>query len=259
MKHTYYILSLLLINLVACGGGSPSAPQPELGTPTLPADLNAHLINITHNKNGLEIGGPSGTAKLIYKHVDSLDNLVSSQSTAWAEHTDTYKFAENKTGKVIINDATDLTAVQDASYDFVFASHVLEHIANPIKALLEWKRAIIPGGYIILILPNKEFTFDHKRNITPFSTILAQYEKGAGEDDLPSLDEILALHDLSMDPPAGTLEQFKARSLKNIENRCLHHFVYSPELLDKIRVYIGGKFIRTFTDGINIWYIFQKI
>jgi SAM-dependent methyltransferase len=40
-------------------------------------------------------------------------------------------------------------------YDFCFASHVLEHIANPLKALQGWIRIVKPGGHIILVLPEK--------------------------------------------------------------------------------------------------------
>ena len=38
-------------------------------------------------------------------------------------------------------------------------------------------------------------------------------------------------HDLSMDTPAGTFEQFRERLMKNYENRCLHHHVFDLEVL----------------------------
>ncbi|HWZ24924.1 MAG TPA: hypothetical protein VN037_06550 [Verrucomicrobiae bacterium] len=56
--------------------------------------------------------------------------------------------------------------------------------------------------------------------------MLEDYERDIGEKDETHLNEILDLHDLSRDPPAGTPEQFRARSLLNIENRCLHHHVF---------------------------------
>jgi hypothetical protein len=37
-----------------------------------------------------------------------------------------------------------------------------------------------------------------------------------------------------MDPPAGTPEQFRARSLKNFENRCLHHHVFDAALIREV-------------------------
>jgi len=79
-----------------------------------------------------------------------------------------------------------------------------------------------------------------------------------GEDDLSTLPEILKLHDLSMDPPAGNFEQFTKRSLNNYENRCLHHYVYSPNLLKEICDYLKCKFIFTITNDADIWFIMQK-
>ena len=41
----------------------------------------------------------------------------------------------------------------DATYDFVFASHVLEHISNDGKALSEIRRILKPNGIAILPVP----------------------------------------------------------------------------------------------------------
>ena len=57
------------------------------------------------------------------------------------------------------------------------------------------------------------------------------------------LEEILELHDLSLDKRAGTFEQFKNRSFKNSENRCLHHHVFDPKLIEKISSYMGLKIV----------------
>ena len=41
----------------------------------------------------------------------------------------------------------------DNAYDFVFASHVLEHVQNDFKALSEVRRILKPGGVAILPVP----------------------------------------------------------------------------------------------------------
>lgn len=41
----------------------------------------------------------------------------------------------------------------DASYDLVFASHVLEHVLDDIKAIREVRRILRPGGIAILPVP----------------------------------------------------------------------------------------------------------
>jgi hypothetical protein len=56
---------------------------------------------------------------------------------------------------------------------------------------------------------------------------------------LSHLEEILATHDLSMDLAAGGLESFRARSLRNEENRALHQHVFDPPLIREILCHVG--------------------
>lgn len=42
---------------------------------------------------------------------------------------------------------------KDASYDFIFASHVLEHIADDRRAIMEIRRVVKPNGLAILPVP----------------------------------------------------------------------------------------------------------
>jgi len=51
-------------------------------------------------------------------------------------------------------------------------------------------------------------------------------ERRTDERDLTHLPEILELHDLGLDPAAGTKHNFHQRSLRNFENRSLHHHVF---------------------------------
>ena len=221
--------------------------------------LNALLENITANKVGLEIGGPSeATGEVIYKNAKSVDNVIFSKETVWSTHDTEYKYYDGKAGKLIINDAVNITDVLTATYDFIFSSHSLEHIANPLKALHEWVRIVKHGGHLILVLPEKTMTFDHNRSISSFSTLLSQYEKNVDEDCLDTVEEILENHDLTMDLAAGNMGQFTKRSFDNFNNRCLHHYVYSPDLLKEICNYLKCEFIYTITYGMHIWFIMKK-
>lgn len=49
-------------------------------------------------------------------------------------------------------DATRL-ACADASFDRLIATHVLEHIPDPVKVITEWNRVVRKGGVISLVLP----------------------------------------------------------------------------------------------------------
>lgn len=212
------------------------------------------IKNIVFGKNGVEIGGPSDfTGPIIYANVSNIDNVVFKMNTVWYDNKHYNK------GKIIINDAINLVDIKDNTYDFVFASHILEHVANPLKAVEEFIRIIKDDGYIIIVVPEKSVCFDHKREYTKFSTLLSQFEKNVGEDDLSTLPEILRNHDLSLDPLAGNFENFTKRCLNNYENRCMHHYVYNYDLLMDIKDYFKCQYIYKETESINIWFIMKKI
>lgn len=190
-------------------------------------------------KRGLEVGGPSGIFRPggvlpIYEMVGALDGCNFGEQTVWEgklERGGRFEFLPGRApGRQFVSEATALADIADAQYDFVASSHCLEHVANPLKALREWRRVIRAGGTLLLIVPDPRKIFDHRRPVTAFSHLVQDYERDVGEDDLTHFDEIMELHDLAMDPAAGTMEQFRARSRENQRNRCFHQHVFSPEL-----------------------------
>jgi len=60
--------------------------------------------------------------------------------------------------------------------DFVISSHVIEHFYDPIATVLEWLRVVRPGGYVFIIAPHKERTFDVDRPRTPLSELIDRHE-----------------------------------------------------------------------------------
>ncbi|MDQ2718995.1 MAG: class I SAM-dependent methyltransferase [Bacteroidota bacterium] len=206
------------------------------------------------NKSGLEIGGPSNIFSAnnylpVYPFVQSLDGVNFSNKTIWEgeiKQGNNYLY-DGKKGFQFIAEGTDLQQIKDNIYDFVLSCNNLEHIANPVKALLEWKRLIKPGGTIILLLPRKESNFDHLRKVTSFEHIKKDFENNTAEDDLTHFKEILELHDLKRDPHAGSFENFKKRSQHNFENRSLHHHVFDIALLTEMIKFIGMKVSKTYS------------
>ncbi len=195
-------------------------------------------------KNGLEIGGPSGlfrrgNALPVYEEIGGLDNCDFSKSTVWAKHTEAFLFDTRKApGNTLFCDGSALVDVPDSTYDILLSCHNLEHFANPVRALKEWQRVLKPDGALVLVLPNYRKTFDHLRTPTRVDHMLEDFEHEVGEDDLTHLPEILEKHDLSRDLAAGSRQDFHKRSLNNFSNRCLHHHVFdksnSQELLSRV-------------------------
>jgi predicted SAM-dependent methyltransferase len=76
-------------------------------------------------------------------------------------------------------DAHHLPKTKRASLDYVCASNVLEHLTNPIKAILEWMRILKPGGMLWLKIPDKRKTFDKNRERTKFAHLIINEKHAA--------------------------------------------------------------------------------
>jgi SAM-dependent methyltransferase len=59
-----------------------------------------------------------------------------------------------------------------APFDYVVASHVLEHVPDLIGWLREVGEVLRPGGRISLVLPDRRFTFDVRRRDTDISEVM---------------------------------------------------------------------------------------
>ena len=213
-----------------------------IGARILPAQplLTARVLSETKHMVGLEIGGPSrvfnrGKILPVYPSAARIDNVNFASATAWESGLrdgGTFMIGSSKIeGRQYLREAVHLKDLPNTPYDFILSSHCLEHVANPLAALFEWRRVTRDNGHLILILPNPSDTFDHRRPLTTLEHLRKDFADQRAEDDLSHLPEILSLHDLARDPHAGSPQQFRTRSERNFENRCLHHHVFDFELI----------------------------
>ena len=221
------------------------------------------MLKEFRNKKAVEIGGPTFIFKTIfpvYQTLYKLDGINYSRNTVWTNNLpdDDYEYLHSKKGKLFIAEGTDLKIIESGSYEAFLSSNCLEHIANPLKALFEWKRVLMHGGILLLVLPKRESNHDHKRPITSFQHIVDDYKNDTQEDDLTALEEILELHDLTRDEAAGSFEEFKERSLQNHKFRCLHHHVYDMELINNMLEYIGLDIVFNFETNTDYFAIAKK-
>lgn len=59
-------------------------------------------------------------------------------------------------------DATAMLGVKDWTYDWVYSSHCLEHLADPVTAVRNWWRILKPGGFLIIVVPHRDL-YEKKR------------------------------------------------------------------------------------------------
>ncbi|RAZ91173.1 methyltransferase type 12 [Mesorhizobium hawassense] len=79
-----------------------------------------------------------------------------------------------------IDDGGELLALDPTGqgFDFIVASHVFEHLTDPIHFLQRCERALSPGGRIFLLVPDRRFTFDYLRPCSSLGQMLAAYFSG---------------------------------------------------------------------------------
>jgi SAM-dependent methyltransferase len=239
----------------------------QLAKKMLPASLIEQYRTVRRNrkwgayqaflrgKSGIEIGGPSPFFRDetgIYKIIAALDGVNFSAETIWEGSIaagNHYNFALGRTGRQLIAEAADLHIIESGCYQFLISSNCLEHMANPLGALQEWIRVVESGGLMLLVLPNKDSNFDHRRPATLFEHLMDDQNAKTSEEDMTHLAEVLELHDLSLDPGAGDRENFIARCMENYKYRGMHHHVFDMVLIERMLSHLGVKLLlRTTTE-----------
>jgi ADP-heptose:LPS heptosyltransferase/predicted SAM-dependent methyltransferase len=97
----------------------------------------------------------------------------------------------------VIADCRKLDFLAAESLDYVFSSHLLEHVENPGEVLRHWMSLVKPGGYLVLYLPHRDFypnmgqpgsNPDHKSDFLP-SDVVALMRAAVPDWDLVENEE----------------------------------------------------------------------
>lgn len=139
------------------------------------------------------IHGMSDRQTLGYKYARGSGIEVGAMTTPWivpreshVTYYDKYSIEENRVRNPdvgpnrkiycdVVDCAETLALAPNDHFDFLCSSHVLEHMENALLALENWLRVVKVGGYVIMAIPDKRFTFDKPRPVTPFSHIWMEY------------------------------------------------------------------------------------
>jgi predicted SAM-dependent methyltransferase len=216
-----------------------------------PINIFTKNKRLFENKYALEIGGPTPLFQRknrkfpIYAELLNLDNCNFSEANFWSnlKEGELIKFDNKNSGKQIIADASDLSKIKDSSYDILLNSHVIEHIANPIKALFDWKRVIKEKGILVMVVPHKDGTYDHKRPVTKLNHLIEDYNSNIADNDTTHFHEVLELHDIKMDTSVRDYDDHYERTTDNSNRRIVHHHVFDTQLVVNMIDYIGFKII----------------
>lgn len=119
---------------------------------------------------GIEIGAsahnPFNIADCIY--VDYTGDMNTVFKLAEIEHCGEVQKVD------VVAPAWDLP-FEDESLDYVLSSHLIEHCWDVLGTLDEWLRVLKPGGYIFMIVPHRDRTFDKDRPRTTLDELTMRY------------------------------------------------------------------------------------
>ncbi len=118
----------------------------------------------------------------------------------------------------IVDRAEELATFADESLDFVIASHVIEHIEDPIGALGNWLRVLRSGGVLYIGVPDATQTFDSQRPRTSSEHVLRDHREGPQVSRQEHYEEWARL--IEGVPP----ERVGERAAEFAEQDARHHF-----------------------------------
>jgi predicted SAM-dependent methyltransferase len=117
-----------------------------------------------------------------------------------------------------------LSMIEDQSQDFVIASHVLEHVANPLALLTDMHRVLRPGGTVIILLPDMRRMSDFRRTPTTVEHLAEEYERDVREVDEAHLEEYAR----NVNHYEGEGQELK-EYLAHLAQRSIHVHAWSEE------------------------------
>lgn len=95
----------------------------------------------------------------------------------------------------LVDDRGLFAAINDEGrYDFIIASHVIEHVPNPVQFLIDCQRLLKEGGILSLVVPDKRFCFDTLKPISTTGDFLQAYLEGRTKHTPGTIFDAYALH-----------------------------------------------------------------
>jgi SAM-dependent methyltransferase len=117
----------------------------------------------------------------------------------------------------VVGNADDIPALP-GSLDFLFSSHVIEHLANPLGHLAYWANLLTPGGVVAAVVPDRSGCKDYVFQSSTIEELEAEYRQGTMTPTLAHYERWAAHRAPNIDP---------AEILKS--GRSIHVHFYTPK------------------------------
>jgi SAM-dependent methyltransferase len=132
----------------------------------------------------------------------------------------------------IVDDGEKLATVGSESQDFIIANHFLEHTEDPVGTIETHLGKLKPGGVLFYAVPDKRFTFDFRRQVTPIEHMVADHEEGPEGTRAEHFRE-WSRFVLEHEPPAGAGPEWEEQQVEAVaqqleaQNYSIHMHVWT--------------------------------
>jgi SAM-dependent methyltransferase len=141
-------------------------------------------------------------------------------------------------------DLDRLSQFAGSSQDFVIASHVLEHLANPLAMLEDIHRVLRSKAHLVLLLPDRHKTFDCHRSPTPLAHLVDEYRRDVREVDDAHIVDFL----ISTSAPLGDdtdvqplFQDFSKEEIELHRRRSVHVHVWNMDEFSEVLDYAANE------------------
>jgi SAM-dependent methyltransferase len=130
----------------------------------------------------------------------------------------------------LIDFATDdLSALEPEGFDFFIANDVIEHLPNPLKLLRDLYDAMKPGALLFLSAPDRDYTFDARRELTTNRHLWREYKRGTTEPSRAHIREYVR----STTPQVLAFKRWQRKSIyEDHRRRSIHVHVWDQTSFD---------------------------
>jgi SAM-dependent methyltransferase len=139
------------------------------------------------------------------------------------------------------SDFDTFNGIEDESMDFIIGCHVIEHTKSPISVIKNAYQKLRPGGQLVLVIPDKEKTFDRARELTTLDHLVLDHES---PDRARDYDHYIDFYTnaTAYNTPA---DQLQATIQENFDKEfAIHYHVWNYKSFSSMVDYIQNNVIR---------------
>jgi SAM-dependent methyltransferase len=149
----------------------------------------------------------------------------------------------------VVDDGEVLGTIPDGSQAFIIANHFLEHCEDPIGTIGTHLRKLQPGGVLFYTVPDKRYTFDFRRPLTPLQHMADDHEQGPSVSRREHYDEWARLTpDVPPEQGLAEFESWAADRARELEGEAasIHMHVWTQAEFLQLILHCRTRFDESF-------------